>query len=617
MLIRVCLVSLIFSFFSTNLSLFADITEKNSGKDKTVLILLQSADRKAFCKISMNIPAGWTCTQDEECNNILLLEKNDISVLGGIKIIPEASLSDKFIKQIIESEFKKINQPYSKGSVIEINRGKMHGYYAPFTIRFKDYVKGKVNEKYLKDMPDSEILKAFIVVRNGCCLVNFLIRFENEKEDIRIVEPVLNMLENLSFSDGKDKTTDADADAINASASAASINKSNADSSDLAVQANIIQKCSRGIESNPNDAIAYFNRANAYLRTKQFDKAIQDMTTLIELKPKEPGNYIPPDLYSSAYLLRGIIYATMQQHDKAIQDYSKSIESLPGIVAFTGYWYRGNSYSAMRKYNKAIQDYSKTIELKPDYAEAYFGRANAYVRLKQYNNAIQDFSEAINLKPDYWDAYNCRGWVYHAIKQYDKAIQDYLKVIELKPGHPVVYLNLGSTYCRIKQYDKAIQIYSKCVELKPDCVEAYNFLGWLYNKTKQYDKSIQNYSKAIELNQNPITYLNIMETCIIAVKSEQFKQQLKQFETAIPEDKLSKENLVIKLYLTCIEKCALNEPMTDVELRLDALLKGNVKLSWSFDLIDEWLDNQQNGLNPEQVKYIRGLTDKIKASQKN
>ena len=122
-----------------------------------------------------------------------------------------------------------------------------------------------------------------------------------------------------------------------------------------------------------------------------------------------------------------------------------------------------------------------------------------------------------------------------------------------------------------------------------------------------------NYSKSIELKQDcNETYLCIMEICIIAARPEQFSQWLRQFETAIPSNKLSNENLLTKLYLVCLNKCVLNEQRTDVENQLDALLKGEVKLKWSFDLINEWLDNSKNSLTPEQVKYIRGLTDKVK-----
>lgn len=309
--------------------------------------------------------------------------------------------------------------------------------------------------------------------------------------------------------------------------------------SDPAVQAKNIQ--------NLMDAMTCLNRANAYLQTKQYDKAIEDISKIIELKPNKSDD----DIQKIAYFIRGGIYATMQQHDKAILDYSKGIELKPDQRELLGcYFCRGNSYAEMKQYDKAILDYSKAIELKPDYAAAY----------------------------------RYRGWVYSEMKQYDKAIQDYSKVIELKPDDADAYYGRACVYASMKQCDKAIQDCSKVIALKPDCGN---------------------------------TYLGIMEISIVTAKPELFGQALKQFETAIPEDKLSKEDLIIKLYLVCLNKCVLNEPRMEIENQLETLLKEKIELNWDFELTDEWLDNPKNGLTPEQIKYMRGLTDKIKATQKN
>ena len=163
-------------------------------------------------------------------------------------------------------------------------------------------------------------------------------------------------------------------------------------------------------------------------------------------------------------------------------------------------------------------------------------------------------------------------------------------------------------------------LQTSCVSSKPGSGDEAAWLksGKEHYEKEQYDKAIQDHYVSIALKpQEAITCLDILEICIIAAKPEQFKQWLSQFETAIPESKLSKDFLIIKLYLVCLNKCVLNEPRTEIENRLGALLKEKIELSWSFELTDEWLDNPKNGLTPEQVKYMRGLTDKVKTSQKN
>ena len=184
-------------------------------------------------------------------------------------------------------------------------------------------------------------------------------------------------------------------------------------------------------------------------------------------------------------------------------------------------------------------------------------------------------------------------------------------------------MSLGLTYCKLKQYDKAATNFSYAIELNPNNEITYLSLALAYCKLEQYNKAIENISKAIGLNQYDNVkgysqiikcYLNIMEVCIIAGKPDQFSHWLNRLETNIPENKLSKGNLIIKLYLLLVNKYVINDSTSSIEKQLDILLKdkSNIKLSWSFDLIDEWLKNPKNGLTQKQIKYIRDLTAEVK-----
>ena len=62
--------------------------------------------------------------------------------------------------------------------------------------------------------------------------------------------------------------------------------------------------------------MAYNNRGIAYGDLKQYDKAIADLTKVIELYP-EPAK---------AYNNRGNAYLGLQQFDKAIADFTKAID---------------------------------------------------------------------------------------------------------------------------------------------------------------------------------------------------------------------------------------------------------------------------------------------------
>lgn len=66
----------------------------------------------------------------------------------------------------------------------------------------------------------------------------------------------------------------------------------------------------------------------------------------------------------------------MGEYDKAIEDFNSAIEIDPKFP--NPYCLRGTSYRKKGKLDKAIESCSKAIELKPDYGKAYYERGLAY-----------------------------------------------------------------------------------------------------------------------------------------------------------------------------------------------------------------------------------------------
>src|ERR1017187_10313806 len=115
-------------------------------------------------------------------------------------------------------------------------------------------------------------------------------------------------------------------------------------------------------ESKANQALAYYNRGNAYKNKELFDLAIADYAKVIALKPD----------FAIPYNSRGFAYEGKGFHDQAITDFTKAIALKPDFAY--AYVNRGYSYEIMGLHDQAIADYTKAIELKPDFALAYENR---------------------------------------------------------------------------------------------------------------------------------------------------------------------------------------------------------------------------------------------------
>jgi tetratricopeptide (TPR) repeat protein len=142
-------------------------------------------------------------------------------------------------------------------------------------------------------------------------------------------------------------------------------------------------------------------------------------------------------LRSAIFCGRGVAWAAKREYEKAIEDYSSAIELDPrNVVARQD---RAYVWSAKKQYDKAIADLDLAIRLRPDDAVLYFDRGRAWHQTGDFDKAIDDFSEAVSLRPYFANAFASRGAAWSAKKSYDQATADFNTAVRLEPGSPVGY----------------------------------------------------------------------------------------------------------------------------------------------------------------------------------
>ena len=103
------------------------------------------------------------------------------------------------------------------------------------------------------------------------------------------------------------------------------------------------------------------------------------------------------DKYTDAYYNRARAYEKLKQYDKAEADYNKTIE-LDVEYKTNAFSNRANLYIILNQYDKAEADYTKAIELDSKNPEPYNNRADFYKDIEQYDKAKSDYTKAINLE---------------------------------------------------------------------------------------------------------------------------------------------------------------------------------------------------------------------------
>lgn len=254
----------------------------------------------------------------------------------------------------------------------------------------------------------------------------------------------------------------------------------------------IIDACTFAIKSKSltsgNLALAYYYRANAWFRKKDYNKAVSDYTKAINLNPKD----------ADVHYGRGDAWYAQKEYDKAIVDYTKAVSLDPKNDA--AYYGLGISWSKKGDYDKAITDYSRAISVNSRNEQAYSGRGAACYRKGDYNKAIADYTQALSIDPMDDEVYVGRGLAWARKGDYDKAIADYTNAISLNPADIYGYYNRGNAWYRRGDYDKAIADYTEVINRQPTMAYAYYVRAISWYRKGDDDKALADYSNAIRFN---------------------------------------------------------------------------------------------------------------------
>jgi tetratricopeptide (TPR) repeat protein len=172
--------------------------------------------------------------------------------------------------------------------------------------------------------------------------------------------------------------------------------------------------------------------------------------------------------FLEAYLIRGEAYEKTGNFPKALNDFEKAVKINPDeAIAYNS---RGRIFVISGgDINKALNDFSKAIELDAGFADAYSNRANTFLKMGEPQKAINDCTKAIEISPnESFEPYYNRGLAYVNIGEIAKALADYNMVIKLAPENAEAYAKRGMLNSQSGNTQEAIGDYEKFLELDPD-----------------------------------------------------------------------------------------------------------------------------------------------------
>jgi tetratricopeptide (TPR) repeat protein len=204
------------------------------------------------------------------------------------------------------------------------------------------------------------------------------------------------------------------------------------------------------ITSNDKDTWAYRNRATVRVTDRDFDGAIDDLTSVIGVDP-----------HFALYVERGRARRAKGDLDGAIKDYDEALRLEPGYsVAHNN---RGVVWEAKGKIDAALDDYSAAIKSDPKYATPWRNRALVHQRRGDFVLAARDFAEAGKVDPTNAMLMDDLAWLLATCP--DAAVRDGKRALELAKKacaltefrQALMLETLAAAYAEAGDFAKAIE----------------------------------------------------------------------------------------------------------------------------------------------------------------
>lgn len=206
------------------------------------------------------------------------------------------------------------------------------------------------------------------------------------------------------------------------------------------------------IKHYPGNDVAYNNRGSEYYTLKEYDKALQDFHSAIQINPH----------YATAYSNICNLYSVKNEYERALPYCAAALKINPAqpntyVILGDIYWSRDKSLS--------IEMYKKSISLSPYYFAGHTRLCNAYLSLQKYDEAYPVCSKAVVYNPDDVSFCNKIGSLYVNAKRYDRALSFYLQALSIDPNLPEVHNNLAVLYYYLNDYKSSIKHFNAAVAL--------------------------------------------------------------------------------------------------------------------------------------------------------
>ncbi len=282
---------------------------------------------------------------------------------------------------------------------------------------------------------------------------------------------------------------------------------------------------SYAIKKDPNNAMAYQDRALVYSKLNKTNEAMADIDKAIELEHKN-WNF---------YYTRATFFEKQEMYNQAITDYTTYVTKADKKASTT---------------NNTVKGVAASQPATPYYL-GYWGRGKCYLYTKKRSEAIEDFSQSIKYNPADINLYSWRADCYFQEKNYSSAMKDYEVFVEKNPKNYKQQFALGISYVNVGAKDKATSLYLKFAEYDPSIKTFFpdDYKLEFYNTELRHQRTHQFLDEAnLNFEEAQSAPSRILVDIKLTVAFEKLRQAWGYALNITAEDKSLLDSIISKMY---------------------------------------------------------------------
>lgn len=258
------------------------------------------------------------------------------------------------------------------------------------------------------------------------------------------------------------------------------------------------------LADDPKNKDALLTRAAISLASKEADKGIADLRTLLN---EDPGNVKALRLKARAHLAKKEIALARESLETAIQVSPQETAAnfeLAQLLVQTG------------KEDDAVLLLEKMQRFAPDHVGIMLGMAKIYTKQKRWDEVVSVARQMQQKRPDSALGYYYEGLALQARGKLEESVALFEQALKISPNAVEPLIAVAKSWFTLKQPDQALERVQQAITHNKDNFLAYNLAGEIHISQRRVAEAKAAFNKAREINPKwPVPYSNLAKISLI------------------------------------------------------------------------------------------------------